>query len=197
VRRLNDCGLNLRLVLHAQQFDAVQIDLGNVAGPEAVAADLDDVVVVLEICLGQIEHGLGFKGAHECRAQRELHIALQVFVLGLRDARALLGALQAQFALVVALVKIAEAGRKEGAAERFPDAMIGRNLGSVRGGRELRVGTQIGRDFLGLHLVHVVGIGLESWVGGLKPRLDLVPGEAWLRADKRRRQKQQSSHCQD
>ena len=44
--------LDLRFILHTEKFDAVQIDLGNVAGVEAVAADVDDVVVVGEVGFG-------------------------------------------------------------------------------------------------------------------------------------------------
>ena len=41
--QVDDRCFDLRLVLHAQQFDAVQIDLRDIAGSEAVAADLDDL----------------------------------------------------------------------------------------------------------------------------------------------------------
>jgi hypothetical protein len=47
--------LQFRLILHALQLDAVQIDLGDIAGMKAVAADLDDLVVVLQIVLRQLD----------------------------------------------------------------------------------------------------------------------------------------------
>ena len=56
--QIDDSRLNLRLVLDAQQLDAVEIDLGNVSGFEAVAADLDDFVVIIQIGFCQIENGL-------------------------------------------------------------------------------------------------------------------------------------------
>jgi hypothetical protein len=67
--------------LHPQQLDAVQVDLGNVAGVEAVAADLDDVVVVGQVGFGQFEDGLGLKGLDELRTQIEEEIAFKILVL--------------------------------------------------------------------------------------------------------------------
>ena len=96
--------------MHAQQLDAVEIDLGDVSGLEAVAADLNDVVVILQIRLCQFEHGLGLKRVHERCAQRELERPFQVLVLRFGNPRAFLGALKPQLALVVALVQVAQVG---------------------------------------------------------------------------------------
>ena len=57
--QVDDGRLQLRFVLHAQQLDAVEIDLRDVAGVKPVAADGDDLVVVVQIGLGHIQHGLG------------------------------------------------------------------------------------------------------------------------------------------
>ena len=118
--QVDDGCFDLRLVLHAQQLDAVEIDLGQVAGVEAVAADLDDLVVVVQVGFGQIQHGFGLESLHKGGAQVEDHVAFEVLVLGLGDLGAFLGAFQAQFALVIALVQVAEVGLFVGALEGDP-----------------------------------------------------------------------------
>ena len=66
---------------------------GNVAGLEAIAADLDDVVVVFKVVLRHLDHGLGLKRLDKRAAQGELQSALQIFVLRFGDVRAFLRAL--------------------------------------------------------------------------------------------------------
>ena len=56
--QVHDGRLDLRFVLHTQQLDAIEIDLGDVSGAEAVPADLDDVVVVGQVGPGQFENCL-------------------------------------------------------------------------------------------------------------------------------------------
>jgi hypothetical protein len=73
--QVDDGGLNLRLVLHAQQLDAVQVDLGDVAGVEAVAADLDDVVVVDQVLLCHLKNSLGLQRLH--KAERRVNIRVR------------------------------------------------------------------------------------------------------------------------
>ena len=108
--QVHDRGFDFRFILHAQQFDAVEIDLRNISGAESVAADIDDLVVVVQVSLGQIEHGLGLERCHECGTQIEHHGALQILMLRLRNARAFLRAFETQFALVVAFVQVADVG---------------------------------------------------------------------------------------
>ena len=81
--------------MHALKLDPRQVDLGQVAGVEAGAADLDDLVVVLQIGFRQRQDRLGLEGLHKGRAQAEDEIAFQVNVLRLGNLRALLGALKA------------------------------------------------------------------------------------------------------
>ena len=162
-------------------MDAVQIDLGNVAGVEAIAADFDDVVVVGQVGFGKFKHRLGLKRLDEHRAQVKEQIAFKILVQRSGDLRALLRTLQAQFPFVVPFVQIAEVGRELRAGEWPPDSFIASGLSSIRRQGELRIGTEKSGDFLRLHLVHAEGIGLESGVGGFKLRLYLVPGEALLR----------------
>ncbi len=95
--------------------------------------------------------------------------------------RAFLGRLQPQLAFVVALMQVAGAALKLRAFERAPVAIIGSNLRSIRCRGELRVGPEISRDLLGLHLVHAQRVGLERWIRGFKLRLYLVPGKGLLR----------------
>jgi hypothetical protein len=73
--------LNLHFILDAQQLDAVQIDLRDVAGAKTIAADGDDLVVVFEVGPGQIQHRLGLQSIDEGRAQIEEKIALQILML--------------------------------------------------------------------------------------------------------------------
>ena len=94
MRRLTIADLDLDLVLHAQQLDAIEIDLGDVAGLESVAADVDDLVVIIEIGSRQLQHGLGLQSVHERRTQSEFKVAFQVFMLRCGDARALFCALR-------------------------------------------------------------------------------------------------------
>ena len=85
MRRLTIGGLNFRLVLHAQQLDAVEIDLRDISGPEAVAADLDDVVVVFEVGLWPGRARPLPRVFDEGAAQREFEIAFQILVLRFGD----------------------------------------------------------------------------------------------------------------
>ena len=142
----------------------------------------DDVVVVSQVGLGQFEHRFGLQRLDELRAQIEEQIALQVLVLRSGDLRAFLGALQAQFALVLPLMQVADAGDKLIAGQRHPVRPQAGNgvrsdLKSVAGEADAGVGTQKSGDLRRLHLVHAEGVGLERRVGGLKPGLHLLPGK--------------------
>src|SRR5208337_1259141 len=52
---------DLRLILNSQQFDAVKINLGDVASFQTGATDVDNLVVVLEVRLCQVQHELGLE----------------------------------------------------------------------------------------------------------------------------------------
>jgi hypothetical protein len=69
---------------------------------------------------------------HKGRAQAEDQVAFQVNVLGLGNLRAFLGALQAQFALVLALVQVTEVGLFVRALEGSPDPIVRRDLRAIR-----------------------------------------------------------------
>ncbi len=138
LQKLNLCSvqvhgrrLDLRLVLHALQLDAIEIDLCDVARLEAVLAYLDDVVVVVKIRLCHIEHKLGLERCHERRAQGEHHVALQVLMMRLRDASAFLSALEAQIALMFALIEVTEVGLLIRALERTPAPVMRRDLRAI------------------------------------------------------------------
>jgi hypothetical protein len=92
--QVDDGRLNLRLVLHPQQLDAVEVDLGDVAGLEAVAADVDDLVVVLQILPWPDRAPPWPAGSAQRRSAAEEQVALQVLVLRLGDLRAFLRALK-------------------------------------------------------------------------------------------------------
>ena len=61
--QVDDRRFDLRFVLHAQQLDAIEVDLRDVAGLEAGAANVDDLVVVVEVRLCQIENELGLRAS--------------------------------------------------------------------------------------------------------------------------------------
>ena len=111
-------GLQVGFVLDALQLDAVQIHPRDVAGLKTVAADGQLLFEVVQVLLGQRQQRLGLERLHESVAQVEQQSALQVRLLRLGDGGALLGALQAQFALVLPLVQIAEGDQGKGIAER-------------------------------------------------------------------------------
>ena len=69
-----------------------------------------------------------------------MHVARQVFVLRCRNLRAFLRTLQAQLALVVALVQIAEVGLKVGALDGLPATVTRSDRGPILGHGELRIG---------------------------------------------------------
>ena len=179
--QVDDRRLQLRLVLHAQQLDAIEINLRDVARFQTVAADGDDLVVVVKVALGQIKNRLCFERLHKCRAQSELQGALQVLVLRLGDARSLLRALLTQFAFVVALMQVTDTGRHECALERLPDAVIGSDLGSIGAQANLWIWAQISRNLFGAHLVDVIGVSLKRRIASFELCLHLIPGERLLR----------------
>jgi hypothetical protein len=55
-------GLHVRFVLHALQFQSVEIDLRDIAGVEAIVADLEHVVVVGKVVFCQLQQGFGLQG---------------------------------------------------------------------------------------------------------------------------------------
>ena len=85
-------------------------------------------------------------------------------MLRLRNARPFFGALLAKFTLVVPLMQIAEVWHDTCALQGLPGAVMRRNLRSIRRQAELRVGAKKGGNLRSLHLIHVVGIGLESGI---------------------------------
>src|ERR1700689_4128003 len=100
---VDERGLHVGFVLQTLEFEAVEVDLGDVAGLVTVAADLQHLVVVTEIILRQVEDGLGLQNSYESAAQIKNQGAFGVGLLGGADGGALLGGLVAQSALVAAL----------------------------------------------------------------------------------------------
>jgi hypothetical protein len=78
-------GLQIGLVPQALQFQAIEIDAGNIAGIEAVAADFQNVVVVLQIILRELQDGFGLQDADEGGADIEEQCALSIGGLGSAD----------------------------------------------------------------------------------------------------------------
>src|SRR5215472_12812286 len=91
-----------------------------------------------------------------------------------------LSAFQPQLAFVSPLMQVANTGRYQGTGERFPYAVIRGDLGSIRGKRESRVGTQVGGDFLRLGLVDVEPVRQQRRVRGFKPVANLLPAKTSL-----------------
>src|SRR5580692_11001827 len=101
--KVDQRGLHIGFVLQALEFEAVEVDLGDVAGLVTFAADLQDLVVVAEIILGEVEDGFGLQDADEGAAQIEDQSAFGVGLLGGADGGALLGGLITQPAFVASL----------------------------------------------------------------------------------------------
>ena len=97
-----------------------------------------------------------------------------------RNLSAFLGALQPQFALVIALVQITDGRYDISTTQRFPDTIVRSDLRAVLRKSELRVWPQVCSNFIGLHLLHVCFVGLQRRIGGFKLSLDLFPCEAGL-----------------
>ena len=72
----------------------------------------------------QVQHELGLQRPHKRRAKGKHHVAFQVFMLRLRDARAFLRALKAQFALMFALVQVTEVRLFSSSLEGSPDSIV-------------------------------------------------------------------------
>ncbi len=75
---------------------------------------------------------------------------------------------QAQLAFVVALVQVTDAGFDERSLQRLPMAVVGSDLRSVHGCRELGVRTQKSGDLLCAHLIHAQGVCFERGVGSFE-----------------------------
>src|SRR5208337_4900921 len=115
-------------VLQALQFEPVEINLGDVAGLVAVAADFQNLVPVVEIVLRHAQHGLGLKDADKGVAQVEKQIALRVGLLGHRDGSALPGNLEPKMPLVPPLEQITDAGGLKRPGKWPPLAVVGSDL---------------------------------------------------------------------
>ncbi len=109
-------------------------------------------------------------------------------MLGFGDLRALLGALQAQFALVFPLVKVAQRWHDICAGQRLPGPIVRRDLSSIGGECELRIWPQVGGDFLGVHLIDAERVRFERWVRRFETRFSLLPGKIFLRNAGNRRE---------
>jgi hypothetical protein len=104
--QVDESGLQVGLILHALQFQPVEIDLCNVAGAETISTDLQDFVVVGQVIIGQLDHGFGLQRRHKCAAQVEKQRSFRIRVRRDGDSRRLFRALQPQFPLVIPLVQV-------------------------------------------------------------------------------------------
>src|SRR5271170_3975051 len=84
--QIDDSRLNLGFVLRPQKLDAFEVDLRDVAGAKAVPADVDDLVVIVQVSPCQLKHLLGLKRLHKGATQTEDQVPLQVLMLRLADA---------------------------------------------------------------------------------------------------------------
>jgi hypothetical protein len=75
---------------------------------------------------------------------------------------------------------------------------VRRDLRAIRQQGELRIGTEKGGDFLGLHFLHIGCIRFQHRIHSLELRLDLIPGKRLLRASMRcktRNAQRTTAHC--
>jgi hypothetical protein len=106
----------------------------------------------------------------------------------LADAHAFYRALPAEFPLVLAFVEIAQSALVLSASERRPSSLVRRELGSICGKVELRVGAKIGGDLFGPELVNTESVRFQCWIHRFKFAPHLVPREAGLRHGSRTRE---------
>ena len=173
-------GLQIGFELHALEFQAVQIDLGDVAGFESLAAYPQQAVVMRQVLGGQRHHRLLLQRLHERIAEVKQQRPLLVRQLRLGDRGALPRALQPQLALAAALAQITGRDQRQSAAQRTVGVGTeGSDLVERR--RHVRIGTQIGGDLLGSRLVDADTAGKQSWIGSFETVLDLLPGQRLLR----------------
>jgi hypothetical protein len=158
--QIDDGIFDFRFILDAEEFDAVKVDLREIAIFEPGSADVNDLVVVVQICTSQLQHGLGLEGLNKGGAETEDHVAFEIFMLGDTDLRALFGTLEAEFALVLALVEIAEVGLDLCARGWTPVAFVRGDLRSICGERELWIRSEISGNLLRLKLVDVALVRL-------------------------------------
>src|SRR5258708_17450669 len=97
------------MVLPPLQFQAAEISLRDSAGLVPRPAYIEYVVVVFQVVLCPRQDRLGLQGLHKGAAQVEKQDPIQISVSRDRDSGCLLCTLPAQFALVLALMQIAEA----------------------------------------------------------------------------------------
>ena len=184
-------GFQVALILHALQLQAVQVNLRDVSGGKAGAADLQHMVVVLEVILGELQDGLGLQCADEGRAQAEEQRAFEIGLGAGGDGRALLRALQAEFALVLTLVQIADGGYGQQAATATVRGASGEGIELIGRQAERRVRPHVGRQLLRLGLFDVQLSGEERGIILLKALAHLIPahGSLGLRGGHRGQQK--------
>jgi hypothetical protein len=103
-------------------------------------------------------------------------------MLRCRDLRLFLRALEAQLSLAVPLMQIAEVRRWSRPSKWRPISIMRGNLRSIGADRQLRIRSQIRCRLLGLHLLHIDGVGAKGRILRFKSGLDLIPGQArWTR----------------
>ena len=188
--------LQIGFVLHPLQLQAVQIHLRDVAHLEAVAADGQLLVEVLQVVLGQRQHGLRLQGLYEGVAQAEQQRAYQVGLLRLADGGGFLGALPPQFALVLALVQIADGGHGEQVAAAAVRGASGEGVELIGRQTERGVGPQVGRQLLRLGLLNVELAGQQRGIVLLKTLTNLPPAHGSLGL-RRGRSGHQQGHRKD
>ncbi len=105
-------------VLHALQLQALQVQLGDIAGGQAIAGDGQFAVEVVQVVLGQRQNGLGLQGGDEGAPQSEDQRADEVGLLRDVDGGSFLGAVAAQFAFVIALAQIVQRNHGESIGKR-------------------------------------------------------------------------------
>ena len=104
--------LHVRFILDALQLQAVQVDAGDVPCPEALAAHIEDVVVVGEVLSRKGQDRLLLEHLYEGAPQGEEERPLLVGKLGDGDCRPLLRGLQPQAPLVHPLDQVAHRDRR-------------------------------------------------------------------------------------
>ena len=166
--------------MHALEFQAVQVDLGNGSGFVAIAVHTEKMIVVRKILVSEIEHSFLLEGLNKGTAEIEQERALQIRLRRDGNTGGFLSALAAEFALVLALVQIAHVGGFGDTGEGPPHSVTGSELNAVHGNRQTGIGAEVGGDLLGAGLINADLTGAESGIGGRKGLAHLLPGHCFL-----------------
>ena len=121
-------------------------------------------------------------------------VRCEIGLAGGADFGGVLGAFDAEFALVAAFVKIADRRGRKQVSERAVRRATIEGIDLVEQNAQRRIGAKAGCNFLGARFFHAELAGEKRRVVRLKAIANLLPGERILRGH-RERQDGEKQHC--